>query len=225
MMMPKGLPRKILLLFVLNCGLAMLWSWAEAQPRQSVAATADPPAHAAELLAARERGPTPMLDDLRELCDGIGGRPTGSKACDRAVDWAVARFRAAGVESTWTETYTIPGSWVGGADRAECLSPAQFPVRVAAGPFTAPTPGGRALEAPLVNAGNGSAESFARLGGKTRGAIALVVSPQMKTEADLFAEYGKPLYKAKRAGRNRVHITERVSSEYSAHLVYKSSRA
>ena len=148
-------------------------------------------AHAAELLAARERGPTPLLDDLRELCDGIGGRPTGSKACDRAVDWAVARFRAAGVESTWTETYTIPGSWVGGADHAECLAPVEFPIRVAAGPFTAPTPGGQALEAPLVNAGDGSAESFARLGDKARGAIALVLSPEMKTEADLFAEYGR----------------------------------
>ena len=120
----------------------MLLPWTEAKPPQSAAVTADPQAHAAELLAAREQGPTPLLDDLRELCDGIGGRPTGSKACDRAVDWAVARFRAAGVESTWTETYTIPGSWVGGADHAECLAPAEFPIRVAAGPFTAPTPGG-----------------------------------------------------------------------------------
>lgn len=68
-----------------------------------------------------------MLDNLRELCDGIGGRPTGSKACDRAVDWAVARFRAAGVNSTWTESYTIPGSWVGGADHAECVAPVSSP--------------------------------------------------------------------------------------------------
>ena len=158
---------------------------------------------AAELLAARERGPTPLLDDLRELCDGIGGRPTGSKACDRAVDWAAARFRAAGVESTWTETYTIPGSWVGGADHAECLAPAEFPIRLAAGPFTAPTPGGQALEAPLVNAGDGSAESFARLGDKARGAIALVLSPEMKTEADLFAEYGRDgaMFAAAQTGR------------------------
>ena len=50
---------------------------------------------------------------------------------------------------------------------------------------------GSALEAPLVNAGDGSAESFARLGDKARGAIALVLSPEMKTEADLFAEYGR----------------------------------
>ncbi|HMD86015.1 MAG TPA: M28 family peptidase [Terriglobia bacterium] len=190
-MMPKGAPRKILFTLALVCGLAMLLPWTEAKPPQSAATAAAPQAHAAELLAAREQGPTPLLDDLRELCDGIGGRPTGSRACDRAVDWAVDRFRAAGVQSTWTESYTIPGSWVGGADRAECLAPVEFPIRVAAGPFTAPTPGGHALEAPLVNAGDGSAESFARLGDKARGSIALVLSPEMKTEADLFAEYGR----------------------------------
>ena len=202
-MMPKAATGKTLFKLALVCSLAMLSSWTEARPPQSPAAPADVEAHAAELLAARERGQTPLLDDLRELCDGIGGRPTGSKACDRAVDWAVARFRAAGVESTWTETYTIPGSWAGGADHAECLAPAEFPIRVAAGPFTAPTPGGHALEAPLVNAGDGSAESFARLGDKARGAIALVLSPEMKTEADLFAEYGRdgPMFAAAREGR------------------------
>jgi hypothetical protein len=42
-----------------------------------------------------------------------------------------------------------------------------------------------------VNAGDGSGESFARLGDKARGSIALVLSPEMKTEADLFAEYGR----------------------------------
>jgi len=189
--MQKGAGRKFLFTLALVCGLAMLTSWTEASPPQSAAASAGPQAHTAELLAARERGPTPLLDDLRELCDGIGGRPTGSKACDRAVDWAAARFRAAGVKSTWTETYTIPTSWAGGADHAECLAPVEFPIRVASGPFTAPTPGGKALEAPLVNAGEGSAESFARVGDKARGAIALVLSPEMKTEADLFAEYGR----------------------------------
>jgi hypothetical protein len=172
------------------CGAATLLPWTAAKPPQSAGPTS-PPTHAAELLAAREQGPTPLLDDLRKLCDSIGGRPTGSKACDRAVDWAVARFRAAGVESTWTETYTIPGSWSGGADHAACLTPVEFPIRVAAGPFTAPTPGGHALEAPLVNAGDGSAEAFARLGDHARGAIALVLSPEMQTESDLFAEYGR----------------------------------
>ncbi len=200
--MQMGALRKTLFTLTLVCGLTLLSPWTGATPPQS-AAEAATQAQAPELLAAREEGPTPLLDDLRELCDGIGGRPTGSAACDRAVDWAVARFRAAGVKSTWAESYTIPGSWVGGADRAECLTPAKFPIRVAAGPFTAPTPGGHALEAPLVNAGDGSAESFARLGDKARGAIALVLSPEMKTEADLFAEYGRDgpmLAAAQRAG-------------------------
>ncbi len=187
--MRKGVPRKIAFALGLVCSLAVLLPGTRAKPPQSEAA--NPPSNAAELLAARERGPTPFLDDLRELCDGIGGRPTGSKACDRAVDWAVDRFRAARVDRTWTETYTIPSSWVGGADHAECLAPAEFPIRVAADPFTAPTPGGCVLEAPLVNAGDGSKESFAQLGDKSRGSIALVLSPEMKTEADLFAEYGR----------------------------------
>ena len=29
-------------------------------------------------LAGRAIGPTPMLEDLRHLCDRIGGRPTGA---------------------------------------------------------------------------------------------------------------------------------------------------
>ncbi len=199
--MPKA--GKALSNLVLVCALTLLVSWTEVLSPQSVAVRADAQAHAAELLAAREEGETPLLDDLSELCDGIGGRPTGSRACDHAVDWAVARFRAAGVESAWTETYTIPSSWVGGADHAECLAPAEFPIRVAAGPFTVPTPGANGLEAPLVNAGNGSVDSFERLGDKARGSIVLVLSPEMKTEADLFAEYardGATFAAARRAG-------------------------
>jgi hypothetical protein len=201
MNMPTAVPRKVLFTLTLACGLAILLPGAAARSRQSTASA--PPSHAAELLAEREHGPTPLLDDLRELCDGIGGRPTGSKACARAVDWATERFRKAGVESTWTEAYTIPSSWTGGADRASCLVPAEFPVRVASAPFTPPTPGGQPLEAELVNAGEGSPEAFAHLGKKAHGAVALVLSPEMKSEADLFAEYGRDasmLAAAERAG-------------------------
>jgi len=185
------------------CGLILPSPGTRGNPPQTPAALDNPQADVAERIAAREHGPTPFLDDLRGLCDGIGGRPTGSKACDRAVDWAAARFRAAGVDSTWTESYTIPASWEGGADRAECVGPVEFPVRVAACPFTSATPGGQTLEARLVNAGDGGAEAFSRLGDSARGAIALVLSPELKTESDLFAEYsrdGAMLAAAQRAG-------------------------
>jgi hypothetical protein len=187
--MPKTVSRKVLLTVALLCVWAAFRFETPAAQPGAAARARGAETRAAELLAARESGATPLLDDLRELCDGIGGRPTGSPACERAVDWAVGRFRAAGVNSVWTEPYTIPGSWAGGHDQAECLAPVEFLVRVAAAPSTAPTPGGQALEAPLVNAGDGSPEAFARLGDGARGSIALVLSPEMKTEADLFAEY------------------------------------
>jgi carboxypeptidase Q len=181
--------RKALATLVVIFGLAAVSLRVDGTPPQATARTPESQVSAAQLLAGREMGPTPLLDDLRELCDGIGGRPTGSKACERAVDWAVGRFRAAGVDSVWTESYTMPGSWEGGSDHAECMAPVPFTVRVASAPGTAPTPGGRPLEAPLVVAGDGSPEAFAALGERANGAIALVLSPEMKTEADLFAEY------------------------------------
>jgi hypothetical protein len=50
-------------------------------------------------LAARALGDTPMFSDLKDLCDGIGGRPTGSPAAQRAIDWATRKFREAGLTS------------------------------------------------------------------------------------------------------------------------------
>jgi Zn-dependent M28 family amino/carboxypeptidase len=163
-----------------------------------VRAMPDQMQEAARLLAGRALGQTPLLDDLEELCDRIGGRPTGSKACERAVDWAAAKFRAAGVGLVATEAYTIPDCWQPGEAEAECLAPEHFPIRLAACPATASIPGGRALEASLVDAGEGTAEAFARLGDKARGAIVLVHSDEMKTEQDLFKEYSRdgPLLEA-----------------------------
>jgi len=139
-----------------------------------------------ERLAGRALGDTPMLADLQELCDRIGGRPTGSPACERAIEWAVARFKAAGVDVS-TESFTVPSRWAAVSAEARCLTPEEFPLRVVAAPGAPSTQG--LLEAPLVDADEGSAESFARLGARAHGAIALVRNPEMKSFEDLFAEY------------------------------------
>ena len=181
--------------------LGLLFLALAAVPQGGMVPAANPTSsEAARLLAGRELGQTPLLGDLEELCDRVGGRPTGSKACDRAVDWAVAKFRAAGMDSVHTESFTAPDLWLGGEAEAECLTPVRFPIRLAAAPGTASTPGGRAIEAPLVDVREGSAEDFAWLGEKARGAIALVHSAEMKTEADLFGEYlrNRPLVAAAR---------------------------
>src|ERR1017187_6918639 len=75
----------------------------------------------------------------------------------------------------------------GGQRRGRCLVSVEFLLRVAAAPATPSTPG--AVEAPLVDAGAGTAESFAKLGARARGAIALVSNPEMKSFDALFAEY------------------------------------
>jgi hypothetical protein len=136
-------------------------------------------------LVARALGPTPLYDDVKELCDGIGGRPTGSAACDRAVDWAVAKFQAAGIEKVWTEPFRVPALWLAESAGAMVLSPATFPVRIAAAAMTPSVD----AEAPVVDAGDGGAEAWNKAGDRARGAIVLVHSKEMRTFDDLFAEY------------------------------------
>ncbi|HJZ95229.1 MAG TPA: M20/M25/M40 family metallo-hydrolase [Candidatus Solibacter sp.] len=128
-----------------------------------------------------------ILQDLHELCDGIGGRPTGSPACNRSIDWGVAKFKAAGADSVVTETFTVPKTWEPQAAEADCIAPEKFPLRIASAPNTLSTAG--AIEAPLVDAGEGAPESFARLGASAKGAVALVASKEMKLLDDLFADY------------------------------------
>ncbi len=57
-------------------------------------------------LVAALLGDTPLVEDLRQLTDEIGGRPDGSEANRRSVDWALEKFRAAGVEAR-KEAFTV----------------------------------------------------------------------------------------------------------------------
>jgi len=144
---------------------------------------------AASRLAGRAVGDTPLLADLRELADGIGGRPSGSPANERAVEWAVAKFRAAGLEVK-TEPANVPYLWLGGVAHAECLAPQQFPLAVAAAPMSASA---KALEARVVDVGDG-----AKMPPAAKGAIVLVTNAEMRSLEDLFAEYmrNRPLAEA-----------------------------
>src|ERR1043166_1019923 len=141
----------------------------------AVAAADDAPRR----LAARAIGDTPIFDDLRELCDGVGGRPTGSPAAFRSIEWAARKFKAAGIERVSLEPFKIPNLWLPGTAEASATAPEQFTVRVAAAPFTSSTEG--TLEARVVDAGEGSEADFAKLGATAKGAIALVHNKEMKT--------------------------------------------
>jgi hypothetical protein len=153
------------------------------------APVAAPSAGPAERLAGRALGDTPLMSDLEHLCDRIGGRMSGTPACERSVEWTAARFKEAGVEKVALEPFTVPNLWLPESAEAECISPERFPIRIVSAPYSPSTPGDEPLEGRLVLAGTGSPADFEGLGAAGRGAIALVAAGEMESLHDLFAEY------------------------------------
>ncbi len=147
-------------------------------------------AQAASKITPIIMGESPLEENLRRLTDEIGGRVTGSPEMAKAVDWAVAAFRAAGV-GVHTEKYLLPTTWSEGETRLELLGPVQFPVSlVSEGLSPATPPGG--LEGTLVDVGDGTKAEFARAGSSVKGAILIVHSEVSYTWKDLGDEYDKP---------------------------------
>jgi len=143
--------------------------------------------------------PSPLESNLRRLTDEVGGRVPGTPAMQRAVDWGVQMFKAAGADSVHTEEFTIPYSWSEGATEmtvsatGTALDPkltqipkVEFRVRcvsIAWAPALAPV-----KHVPVVDVGSGSSADFAKAG-DISGKIVLVHSVVLKTWDDLFAEY------------------------------------
>jgi Zn-dependent M28 family amino/carboxypeptidase len=141
-----------------------------------------------DLLIAAMLGDTPVMDDLHELTDTIGGRVTGSAANRKAVAWAEAKFRAAEVAVT-TEDFEMPRQWQENRVQARISGDVSFDVRVVAKPFSTAA---NALIAPLLDAGLGKEDDFARLGDSARNAWLLIETPVLDDEIGLdglFAEY------------------------------------
>ncbi|HEX6107176.1 MAG TPA: hypothetical protein VFZ26_16440, partial [Gemmatimonadales bacterium] len=157
-------------------------------------------------------GDTPLAKDLEALTDRIGGRPTGSPANLRSVEWALERFRAAGVEAR-REPFRMPGLWLERSASASVRGDGVgFSPRVAALPFSTGTPAA-GVTAPLVEAGKGSEEEFGTLGSRAKGAFVLIETAELEDLEGLFHEYTE--------GRN---IEERAIAAGARGLVYMSSR-
>lgn len=159
------------------------------------------PASESATLAARMLATTPAASDLETLCDRIGGRPTGSAACEKSIDWFVARFNEVRVDRVWTEPFPMPGRWQEGLSRAEIVSPEKILLRVAAMPFSPPTPK-KGLEAPVVVVVDAGTAGSAAVEPSLRGAFWLVESPVLASWEDLFQDYSRlpPLMDRARAG-------------------------
>jgi hypothetical protein len=133
-------------------------------------------------------GDTPVITDLRSLTDEIGGRATGSPANAAAVEWALARFAAAGVDAR-KEAFEMPNQWQERSVQAMISGDLEWSPAVVAKPLSR---GGSGLAGPLVDGGRGSVEDFERLGSAVRGAWVLLETPLLDDQAGLaglFAEF------------------------------------
>jgi hypothetical protein len=144
--------------------------------------TAEQPA---DRLVAALLGETPLVSDLQALADEFGGRPTGSEANRRAVEWGIARFREAGVAAKKESFPTEP--WIEKSASVRISGDASFTPRAVANPFTRATPNG--ASAPLVDAGFGEPADFERLGAGAQGAFLLVETHELLDIEGLFREY------------------------------------
>jgi carboxypeptidase Q len=155
----------------------------------------------ADRLIAEALKPSTLEADLRRLTDEIGGRVPGTPAMQRAVQWGVESFKAAGADSVHTEEFRLPASWAEGATEMSvsatgtALNPklttipeVEFRVRavsIAWAPTLAPS-----RHIPVVDVGMGDAAGFQKAG-DISGKLVLVHSDVGKTWADLFGEYLK----------------------------------
>lgn len=183
-------------------GLAWLGALAFGQPAA--------PRVDVERLVAALLGETPLVEDLRALSDEIGGRPTGAASNARAVEWALERFREAGVVAR-KEPFEMPALWLPRAARAAVGGDAVFEADVAALPFSTAVAAG--TTAPLVDAGAGDDADFARLGERAGGAFVLIETEVLHDLDGLFREYAQA-----------TAIEQRAFAAGVAGVVYTSSR-
>jgi hypothetical protein len=158
-------------------------------PRSRAAQSGDARDGLAALVAAL-LGPTPLVDDLATLTDRIGGRPTGSPANLRAVDWALSRLREAGAQAS-RDVFTMPALWLERSASATIAGDGvEFAPRIAAMPFSAAT-SASGMAAALVDGGFGAEEDFKRLGERAREAFLLVDTHELMDVEGLFREYAE----------------------------------
>ncbi|MFQ5650149.1 MAG: M20/M25/M40 family metallo-hydrolase [bacterium] len=156
-------------------------------------------------------GATPLSADLQELCDEIGGRPTGSEANIKGVEWALRKFKNAGVQAH-KEGFVMPRFWLERSASADIGGEVNFSARVAAMTYSTGTDKD-GLTAPLVDGGSGSEADFKRLGLKAKGAFVLIENEVLLDIEGLFAEYA-----------NAVGTEVRAFAAGVAGVVYMSSR-
>ncbi len=129
-------------------------------------------------------GETPIEEDLQELCDRIGGRVTGSTSNEAAVEWALKKFRQAGV-NTRMQPFQMPVLWLAGSTKAKITGTTEFIPNMVAKYQSPPGQYGGAL----IYVGNGDKDNFKSNASLIRNNFVLVQNDLCFDIGGLFAEY------------------------------------
>ncbi|TWX57803.1 M28 family peptidase [Colwellia hornerae] len=170
-----------------------------------------------ENLIATLKAPTPIISDLKQLTDEIGGRLTGTQANKKSVNWALKKFHEAGVTAK-KESFTMPRAWSEKSSSAKVFnSQINFSPRIVAMPFTKKTHY-RGLSAKIVNLNKGSATDFQKMNvdDDLKDKWLLIETDILNDErgiAGLFQEYN-----------NAVIIEEQALAVAATGIIYMSSR-
>ena len=138
---------------------------------------------------------------LTELSDDVGARVTGSPACQKAIDWGVAKMKRIGLENVHTEKWSMWKGWTRGTAQAELLAPVRHPLTIDAMGWTGSTiPSGAEGEVVTANLFNLDDEmkDMSRFRGKIV-MMALEGSPK-KSFWLIFAQFGDFVIALQKAG-------------------------
>ncbi len=124
---------------------------------------------------------------LKQLCDGIGHRLSGSAELDKAVEWAAASMKADGHEAVRKEKVMVP-RWVRGAESAQLVAPRAMNLpMLGLGNSVGTPPDG--IEAEVVVAADEA--QLKALGDKVKGRIVLFNNPMPPWTKERGSSYGK----------------------------------
>ena len=116
-------------------------------------------------------------ENMRILCDEIGGRLSGSEGSKKALSFVESVLKRYGLSNVHQEQYKFPG-WFRGPFRCEVISPERFAMHALALGNTPSTPPA-GVEADVIDAAHGNPIELDRLGDTLKGRFALVIDGAM----------------------------------------------
>ncbi len=119
---------------------------------------------AADKIISAALDDTGGYEKLSYLCDRIGNRLSGSRALERAIQWAAEQMKKDGLENVQTPAVKVP-HWVRGRESASVTEPVEKPLHMLGLGGSIGTPK-KGITAEVVPVG-----SFAELESRGRGAV------------------------------------------------------